>query len=409
MDQVREESSAKRSLTVSMSNGKINCLGEADDLFEKLTSWREESHQQISNIINSHNSSIRNGIHNMAEEICGLQAKLSVMEKERTVLLETVDHLNGEIRQLNAKFQSQPKPEELNQIIPEDINWYEEISKTTQEEQESTSFTDKHDRTEARTDTSKANPPMNEIATKIQIARKDADQLRSNKTNLRRPKTTSNLDTHVCPECKFEFSTNENMRIHLKNIHSISEEMANTSNVEGSNDRTDHNKSDSMTTYRTYRVNELSINHGKDERKMCKLCPFQTAYNPSMIRHVKAVHHKIKDHVCDDCGYKASQKVTLINHRISVHKIGEKRFSCDKCPFKALSSSHLNRHIKVVHGNNIDHDCEECGYTASNKVELSNHIFSFHKMGVKKSKCELCPYETYSKQTLRNHFKTFHL
>ena len=82
MDQVREESSAKRSLTVSMSNGKINCLGEADDLFEKLTSWREESHQQISNIINSHNSSIRNGIHNMAEEICGLQAKLSVMEKE---------------------------------------------------------------------------------------------------------------------------------------------------------------------------------------------------------------------------------------------------------------------------------------------------------------------------------------
>ena len=84
-------------------------------LFEKLTSLREESHRQFSDIINSHGGSISDGINDLFAEVSNLQDELSVVRKERNVLLETVDNLNGEIRQLNSKLtmaHSLPEPEE---------------------------------------------------------------------------------------------------------------------------------------------------------------------------------------------------------------------------------------------------------------------------------------------------------
>ena len=95
-----------------MSEGQRDCLREARDVFEKLSSLKEESHKQFSDIINSHSGSINKGIHDLIEEVSELKAELSVIRKERNVLLETVDNLNGEIRHLNAKLKPLPGPEE---------------------------------------------------------------------------------------------------------------------------------------------------------------------------------------------------------------------------------------------------------------------------------------------------------
>ena len=84
---------------------KMDCQSKAKKFFEELASWKEESHKQISNIINSHSGNINDGINALVEEVGGLQTELSVLRKERTVLLDTVDNLNGEMRRANAKLQ----------------------------------------------------------------------------------------------------------------------------------------------------------------------------------------------------------------------------------------------------------------------------------------------------------------
>ena len=80
----------------------MDCQSEASDLFKNLSDLRVEFDGQFSNIINSHSSNINDGIQDLYEEVCGLKIELSDMRKERKVLLETVDNLNGEISQGKA-------------------------------------------------------------------------------------------------------------------------------------------------------------------------------------------------------------------------------------------------------------------------------------------------------------------
>ena len=123
-----------------MSTTDLNeCLKETKDLFEKLSAWKEESHQQISHIMKSHNNNITNGIHDLVEQVDDLKAKLSEIKTERKVLMETVNNLNCDIRQLNAKLQHlQEVPEKQpNNVILDTRNNDEDLSKTHQQNEES--------------------------------------------------------------------------------------------------------------------------------------------------------------------------------------------------------------------------------------------------------------------------------
>ena len=98
--------------------GQRDSQNEVHDLFEKLVSWRDESHKHISGIIDSHNNTLKKGIDNLVKEVSNLQDDLSVIRKEKNVLLETVENLNGEIRHLSAKIPSEKlsQDEEVDHI-----------------------------------------------------------------------------------------------------------------------------------------------------------------------------------------------------------------------------------------------------------------------------------------------------
>ena len=113
----------------------MDCQSEANYLFEKLSMWREESHKQVSNIIDTHKSIINQGICDLVNEVSSLQIKLSDMSSERKVLLETVDSLNGEIRQQNAKLQSFLAPKEnINHDRQEAENSDHEMTEATHQD-----------------------------------------------------------------------------------------------------------------------------------------------------------------------------------------------------------------------------------------------------------------------------------
>ena len=90
-----------------MSMNVNDCESEVRQVFEKLTSWREESQ-----IIDSYSSSISKGVGDLVKEVFHVKKEQAAIKKERNVLLETVGNLNGEIKNPNAKLSiSKPVPQ----------------------------------------------------------------------------------------------------------------------------------------------------------------------------------------------------------------------------------------------------------------------------------------------------------
>ena len=75
-------------------------------LITRLNAWREVSHREFSNVIDSQSTIINKGISNLFGEVSNLQAQLSIITKERNNLLLTVGTLNCEIRKLNENIPS---------------------------------------------------------------------------------------------------------------------------------------------------------------------------------------------------------------------------------------------------------------------------------------------------------------
>ena len=176
-------------------DGQREFQSKVGNFFEQLSSRRDESYKQISDIINSHNSAIKEGIGNLVKKVSDLQDELSIMRNERNVLLETVENLNGEIRHLNAKMSITPSENIINQDITMDEETELQMPKTVVHDLESADV-----KIEADEETNES------------VSNHTVD-----KEIITSPENT--LGDFVCPECKFVFSSNEYLIIHVKNIH----------------------------------------------------------------------------------------------------------------------------------------------------------------------------------------------
>ena len=354
------------------SNGRSDCQAEAKDLFAKLSSLREESYRQFYNIISCHEINISNGIRDLTEEVNGLQSELLVVRKAKSVLLETIGNLNGEIRQLNAKLESIKQPEEepdrdiikgkvpngesceatqIDQVLSETRiktvqnigTGYEPVINQVMKEENQHPINKDHTVTDSTHD---------------KVGDKDEAEDIDRKENVARDKS-------VCPECKFEFSTNENMNIHMKNIHS---EL-----------RSDHEKGESET-------------------------------NQSVDKHrIMRKQSKIKKHSCELCPFVSKEKKRFEMHMVSVHKIGEAKFKCHLCPFMSLCKPKLDRHMVSKHKiGEAKFKCGQCAFASFYKRNFDGHMLAVHKIGEAKFKCELCSHISRDKTNLQVHIKNVH-
>ena len=73
-----------------------------------------------------------------------------------------------------------------------------------------------------------------------------------------------------------------------------------------------------------------------------------------------------------------------MRHRDTVHKKGDKKFTCEMCPFKSHHKLSLKNHIKGVHDKVKDNVCGECDYTSSYKTTLKMHMERKHGTRAKK-------------------------
>ena len=138
----------------------------------------------------------------------------------------------------------------------------------------------------------------------------------------------------------------------------------------------------------------------------CLLCPYTALQSSSLNRHVKEVHAQITEkHVCKDCGLSFMKEVDFDRHNKSVHLKVKKRISCQFCPFKTRHSEKLRSHVKSVHLEIKDHVCKACGAAFEQKVKLKKHIETFH---LRQKNCRLCSYKAASYIHLHEHIKAVH-
>ena len=93
--------SSPYNLFQEMPKGQEDCPSQVWDIIKKLSVWKDESQEQMSFIMSSHSNIINKGLNDIGKEFSDLQAKITILTKERAVLLNTIENLNKQI--LNYK------------------------------------------------------------------------------------------------------------------------------------------------------------------------------------------------------------------------------------------------------------------------------------------------------------------
>ena len=276
-----------------------DCIDKVINLFDELSSFRDESVRQISSIILNHNSSIKRGVSNLIKEVGDLREELSIikeekgdlqeelsgLKEERTYLLELVQNLNGEIGHLRARSTTSGKDITLVDDSPGEENL---------------------DYTECYEE-----KPMveNEIEVKGDSVVVYGDISEENEEQQNQEFSEITAEDFLCSSCNISFSSQDDLTVHMAKEHSKQDVNAKLRNKRN------------LSKYKIVgRGEKKKIHQNKQKNKWeCDKCFKKWRDQGELRRHIKAVHDKIKDHVCGQCGYATSHKWMLTQHTNTKH------------------------------------------------------------------------------------------
>ena len=131
--------------------------------------------------------------------------------------------------------------------------------------------------------------------------------------------------------------------------------------------------------------------HGNPQVFTCKHCVYTTFKKENLEQHVRSQHEKIRE-ICETCGNSFSDKSHLNRHVKMIHgeavqgtkrkatealvkpskKISTeavKELKCGICLKEFNEVKNLNKHLRNVHGEKTL-KCENCSYTTNNASNL---------------------------------------
>ena len=338
------------------------CVGDVNNLFVKLNSWKEESQRdfskfmfntyaQFSTIISSQSTVVNMSMNSFVEEISGLQAELSTVTQERNDLLETVENLSCRNRNLCDKLEAFEIQEEVDGSYTD--------NKDTEEPKMCPKENGKKKR--ARPSTAHVREPQREHSeqqsnftpTEDTFARELVDQPPA---ALHEKSDYEDIATEVTQQPKKIVSSNQ-YDLDLDHGKMISQSGKENDVVDhqqeagGVGEKKNTNVSEEFVQFEDRQGNiktTLNRSGNKGRRKhACGDCPYTSTSRSHLKEHIENIHEKIKRHFCKECDY------------ASYHK------------------GDLTRHIKKVHEKSIN-VCEDCGYGVERKALLNSHRASVH-------------------------------
>ena len=114
-----------------------------------------------------------------------------------------------------------------------------------------------------------------------------------------------------------------------------------------------------------------------EQLQRCSRCKSTKLLETYFSKNVKGLYMK----TCDNC---------------------RNRHKCVKCDYKCSSSTHLNRHIKMVHDKIKDHACTKCDSKFSSSSDLKVHIHD----KIKDFECPTCDYTCSCSSNLKHTSKS---
>ena len=408
-----------------MSTNMKGPQSEAGDLFKALGSWRDESQRQFSTIINSHSKSIIKVINNLVGEVSSLQSQLSVITNERNDLLKTVDNLNCEIRHLSEKLLDNDKTPERGDRVQDIVGQgvvRQKIRSEGSEQEESVDC----GKIEGHAERHQTNEGLNEENNLIDSIFNESVSPDMNVIELVAEDEEISVDKtageSVSPHESWK-SKNDSKTEH-KDTNSESHVCQECSLLFSTSENLEIHINNIHPNLTLTEANPGDLGEKKEKRECspapetsviqdvkkftCDKCPFKAKWKSALGFHIKVVHEKFRSHICEECGFGAVQKKDLMRHMTSVHNVGDK-FKCNLCSYTSVERRHLNHHIERVHEKKTgSHFCKECGYAAFKNNHLKIHLATVHKMGETKFECDKCPYSTPKKGVLKTHLATVH-
>ena len=289
----------------------------------KLSSWRKESQRELSNIINSYNISINKGVNDLVQEVCDLKSELSTVKVEKNYLLETVNNLSSENQKLRAVLP-------LHNLSTPEESYYQDKGKREIKIADTENLCAKrptptmnskkqvkiepfgeigHDMVDETNEYDLKPSIFNELENSGVNGIEDGEgkphmilstSVENKKKKMKRQRDSPN---HVCPECKFPFSTRESLEMHLISIHSKSDH----------NDISPMENEHSRKRHKPTTRSSKSIRHNKKDGVEQPRKDFKK-------EEISGVSDKKQGYVCAECGYVASQIGNLKRHRSMTHR-----------------------------------------------------------------------------------------
>ena len=169
--------------------------------------------------------------------------------------------------------------------------------------------------------------------------------------------------TQKCDLCDKSFSIQKSLRIH-QNLSHFNEHMKNL--------------------------------HYETEYK-CKICNDDQSFKFKwdLIAHYDTIHEDMKTYKCSRCNEFFGTSKDLQSHRKILHtwrrqRLSQRKHKCDLCKNSFDSISHLNLHLKNVHGETA-YKCDICGQNVNFKRDLIEHYDTKHE-DMKTYKCNRSGY-----------------
>ena len=304
-----------KNLKEQVKRDKKDCQSEVIDLFKR-----------IFNAIDTHmdTPSVNKGLDDLAaDDVFGLEARLSTITKERDNLLDTVQNLRAELKQMSFEMKLKSIREPIPLVrMPDD--------------------TVKHDQ-----DIQIQEVKSLDIAVKRpRIRKRGAKQKKQEEHNEASLNDSNNSDE--CDIYEVEGSDAKGIDYVLMGREvSPAKDLVQKLIREGHDDvkQNDSHGCESDATQKS----DPDFPSTPNTRFKCDQCPWSTPQKHRMKAHIEEVHEMKKRYQCEKCDYATARKDRLERHWDSVHNDGRKKFKCGRCPYSSAEKAKLQRHMNRGH------------------------------------------------------------